>query len=1647
GMSYAELDQTSDRLTAGLVRDGVQPGEVVGLALERGPQAIVAIIGLAKAGCAYLPLDPGFPPELAARLLADCQSVRVVADAAGRARLAGLGLGAGLLALEELPCDDPPPADPPGAEAPAYVMFTSGTTGQPKGVMVPQRAVVRLAVNADFLPLTPDDGMAQAAPLGFDASTLEIWAPLLSGARVCVLDDEDLMDPKVLATRLSDLQVNVMWLTASLLNRLVEEDPACLRPLRRLLAGGEALSPPHLRRLRAACPELAIINGYGPTENTTFTTTHAVSSDDLTAEAVPIGRPIANTRAYCLDRLGNPAPIGVWGELHAAGDGLALGYAGRPDLTREAFVLAGWRPDERLYRTSDLARWREDGVLIFGGRRDGQIKVRGHRVETAAVESALRTLPGVAEAVVMALGRGADRILAAAVAAPRDEQEAWRAILGRTLPDYMIPERFLVLPRLPMTPSGKTDRRALAALLAQSAPGRAEHRQPTTPNQRLLAELWAGLFPGADLDLDSDFIALGGHSLLAMRLAGMLERRTGQRPAVRALLAARRLEAMASLLDSTPTSDITDASLEIRPATGPDYSLSSGQVRLWMLARLHPDSAAYNVPLVLDLTGELNLDALQTALTGLEERQHALRLRMVPAPDDPDGVRMRLAPPGGLVLERIDCTGDSDPESQATGLLEAQVVRPIRLESESPVRAFIYQLGPQRWRLLLVLHHAVCDAWSLPLLWRDLGWFYARALGLSKPELPPLVRNYEDFAAWQRAHLASPAGRALLERWRERLTPLPEPLALPLDRPRPPVRGFRGGFVETAFTPQTSQAIWALAAKQGATPFALLLALLQVLLWRHTGQTDLALGSLVAGRDRAVLADLVGFFVNTLVLRQRIDPSASLRAHLTTTMTTLLEAIVDQDCPFEALVEAAGAPRDTSRNPLFEVLAVWQDGTIPTLELPGLRVTSKDAPFPFAKFDLGFYFVHRADAIGVQVEYDRDLFDRASVEAMLERYRHLLDQALADPDRPLSALEVMSPAERHLVVEGFNATGRDLFSQRTIPEPLLAQCAADPEAAAVLWGAETLSYQAFVARAAGVAAWLQAHGVTPGQVVALCARRSPEMLVGIHGILLAGGAYAPLDPDHPQARRVDMLEDLGDPLILASAETTGLFAGRRVLTLDGIQTAPPAPPPSQPHDLAYVIFTSGSTGRPKGAMIEHHSALNRILWMQEAFPLGPGDVILHKTPITFDVSVWELFWWSWVGAAVALAPPGAERDPRALVEAVARHRVTVMHFVPSMLAEFLAHLESGREDPARLASLRYVFASGEALDAGLVERFNRLLHEPLGVELHNLYGPTEAAVDVSWQPCSPWTGGAVVPIGRPIANTRLYVLDPELRPVPVGVAGEICIGGVQVGRGYVNRPELTAERFLPDPFVPGGRIYRTGDLGRWRRDGVIEYLGRSDHQVKVRGHRIELAEIEHALESHPGVERAVVTPVQAHGLVELHAHLLGAADLTSAGLRQHLRQSLPEYMLPARFLRLHHLPLTSSGKVDRKALDGAPLDHAAARMENVSPWEAEVMAVWREVLPEAGLDAHRGFFESGGNSLLLIRLHERLEARWPGVFSLAELFGRPSVADQAALLAGVLPAPATALQTQAGPVAIVGLAVRLPGAEDLPSFWRDLAAG
>ncbi|MCM5558999.1 non-ribosomal peptide synthetase [Pleomorphomonas sp. JP5] len=1634
-ITYADLDHRSDATAQCLITHGVAPGEVVGLATGRGPEAIIAELAILKAGAVYMPLDGSMPPDAIRRLMATAGATRIIADTTARGRLQGLE--AAFLDIE-----GDAPVSPSclediirGGDDPAYVMFTSGTTGEPKGVLVPHRAIARLVINTDYVALTPDDTVAQAAPLGFDAATFEVWAPLLAGARLAFIDDETLFDPAVLQEALVRHSVDVMWLTATLFNRVADEEPGAFRSLRQLISGGEALSPTHVARVMAACPDLRLVNGYGPTENTTFTTTHPISQSDLGASSIPIGRPIANSLALVLGRGGMPQPIGVWGELHAGGDGLALGYVGRPDLTERAFPeIDGLR----VYRTGDIVRWTESGVLEFAGRRDDQVKIRGHRIEIGAIEAVLSALPGVRDAAVLTVGEGDRRHLVAFVASGAADIDRWRAAVRDSLPDYMLPGRFVAVDVLPASTNGKKDRQALLALVAeQETP--TDGRAASTDAERLVARLFGELFPDTTIDAEADFFRLGGHSLLAMRLAARLEQETGVRPKIQGLVAARTVERIAELLEAST------GSLPLPRAEGPDFPLSSGQARLWVLQRLYPDAAVYNVCGALDLEGQLDVPALERALTALEDRHHALRLRIVRRPDDPVGARQRLVPAGDLRLLQTDLGKEPDPISAADALAAADASIAFRLEDEPPVRARLITLGPSHWRLVVSIHHSACDGWSMPILLRDLGSLYACELGRPAPRLPTLSRHYEDFAVWQRGFVESDEGRALIARRVADLTPPPEPLALPTDGRRPATQRFHGRFAAYTLSAETTRRLDELAAAEDATPFMVLLALLQALFHRYTGQTDFALGTLVAGRGRSETADLVGFFVNTLVLRARLDPCLAFRDLLATTRRDCLDAMADQDCPFEALVDAVAPVRDRGRNPLFDVMATWQEGAPGVPELPDVAVGLVDVSFPFAKFDLAFHFLRGVDGIRVQVEHDADLFQPETIDDLYRRLLLVADAVLGDAACPLGDLQLLDEEERRRVIEDFNDTDFPLPMRRTIPEPFMDMVAATPDAPAVLFDHGHFDYAGFAGRAAAVADRLREEGVRPGEVVAICAKRSPDLLVGIHGILMAGAAYAPLDPDHPQQRRDDMLADLGGPLVLGSADLAPLFAGSRFVALGGDQIATPVSATASPDDIAYVIFTSGSTGRPKGAAIEHQAVLNRILWMQSTFPIGPGDVILQKTPVTFDVSVWELFWWSWAGATVALPPPGAEKNPEELVAAVERFGVTVMHFVPSMLAAFLGWLDGHPEEVGRLHRLRYVFASGEALDLAQVERFNRLLHAAHGTELHNLYGPTEATVDVTWQPCSPWGGGDVVPIGRPIANTRIYILDPEGNSAPIGLAGEIHIGGVQVAHGYVNRPELTVERFLPDPFRAGGRIYRTGDLGRWRHDGSIEYLGRIDQQVKVRGFRIECGEIEHALESHPAVERAVVVPERVGGLTELHAYVVSTRRPDVAELSAHLSRSLPDYMIPARFFHLERLSLTTSGKVDRKALSGKPLDEPTEAVVT-SPVEEAVAAIWRGLLPDRSFGPADGFFNVGGNSLLVIRLHEQLDQRWPGVFTIADLFGEATIAAQARRIAASKEA-VTVRQTgaTAGPVAIVGMAIRLADFEDLDSFWRDIA--
>ena len=1169
--------------------------------------------------------------------------------------------------------------------------------------------------------------------------------------------------------------------------------------------------------------------------------------------------------------------------------------------------------------------------------------------------------------------------------------------------------------------------------------------------------------------VDADFFQLGGHSLIAMRLLSHLSRSLFVAVGIEDVMGYPSPRALAARIGRLTKPGVTIPRVEGLAA----YPLSPAQQRIWFMQKLHENGQVYVIPFAARLRGPVDAVALQKALTLLEERHTALRLRV--ALDAPE---QTLATAGGL---RLECHDTPLTDAAYLGVT-------LPLGPERPLaRTALFRQEDGSHALLFCFHHIIFDGWSAEVFTRELNEAYGAVLQGSMPQWRPLELDFASYALWESQR--EPEG---LEQVCGDLVPLPERLHLPLDYPRPAVQRFAGAVLAFDLGLARSHALKDWAHRAGVTVFPMLLALVDAFLLRHTGQDDVIVGCPAANREHEQVQGVVGLFVNTLAVRARMNARGGFAELVRTVDAAFRKSLSVQNCPFEKVIEAVGVERNAARNPLFDVFAALEDASWNDFGRAPLCMEPLPLPHQCSTFDLSFYFKERADGgYTVDVEYCTELFSSQTVSRMAQRLLTLADAVLADDAKPLAELDIL-PAQERAELAGFNETAEPLDVSADMDSRFRVQAARTPHAPAVLDAAgAAVSYARFNAQVDAVCAWLRGQGVQRGQYVCVCFERSPAMMACIFAVLRLGAVYVPLAAALPAGRLRSIFEDLGRCVVLCEERFAETFllsgqCGQRVLVPDvALLTAGAAcasgtvcaheGEPLPPDSPAYVIFTSGSTGRPKGVLIEHASVANRLLWMQSRFPIGQGDVVLQKTTVTFDVSVWELFWWSWQGASLALLEPDAEKNPALIVQAIEARRVTVLHFVPSMLRAFLDYLEAQPGEARRLGTLRYVFTSGEALPRELVARWNALRHAGLPqAELHNLYGPTEATVDVSWQPCL-HTPPHAVPIGRPVSNTRLYVLDDLGQPVPLGVTGEVYISGVQVARGYLNRPDLTAQRFMDDPFVPGSRMYRTGDLGRWLADGGIEYLGRNDDQVKIRGFRMELGEVEAALARCRGVSQAVGRAGRIGEYAALEASLLPqvGARLDFTGIRTELAALLPEYMHPARLFVVDDIPLSPSGKADRKRLQGRPLlaggEDAAPGGRNASALQADqesgqeaargaggnrvlleaVREVWRQVMPEVEAGPDLGFFDAGGNSLLLVRLHTLLDKQWPGVFTLAGLFSESTIRAQAAFIARARHAGGAAATGRAttAPIAIIGMAVRLGDHADVRSFWRDLAGG
>ncbi|MCU7645701.1 non-ribosomal peptide synthetase [Pseudomonas piscis] len=1654
-LSYARLNAQANGLAHRLRALGVRPDDRVAIVARRSLETLVGLLAILKAGGAYVPIDPAHPDERLNYLLADSSPRVVLVQAELRQRLPALAVP--VLELDPRHWQDQPGdnLEVPGLSERnlAYVIYTSGSTGLPKGVMVEHQSLGNLVDwHCQAFELGRASQTSSLAGFGFDAMAWEIWPALCVGATLHLA-------PASQGTE--DVDALLAWWRAQPLDVSFLPTPVAEYAfsqqlghpsLRTLLIGGDRLRQFGQRQ------SFTLVNNYGPTEGTVVATSGTVEAGG----ALDIGRPMANARIYLLDERRQPVPIGVAGELYVGGAGVARGYLNRPELTVERFLddPFGTVPGARMYRTGDLARWLEDGRIEYLGRNDHQVKIRGVRIELGEIESRLNQIPGIQEAVLLAREDQPGNLRLVAYFTVREGLAAptpgeLREYLLAQLPDYMVPVAYVQLQALSLTANGKLDRTALPVPDQQALFSR-HYQAPEGPVETTLAQIWSEVLQVERVGRHDHFFELGGHSLLAMRMVSLVRQRLGLELALAELFANAELHALASVLERSGRSQLP----EIFPAPqDQDLPLSFAQQRLWFLAQMAGGASAYNIPIGLGLRGQLDRQALQQALQTIVARHATLRSRFVLVDDQP---QVQVGPLEGALELSLEDLGDA-PLTLAERV-QAEAAQAFDLEHGPVIRGRLLRLADEHHVLLLTLHHIVADGWSMGVLTRELMALYsAFSQGQADP-LPPLAVQYGDFALWQRRWLSGEVLQQQADYWRRVLAGAPTLLMLPTDRPRPVQQDFRGASVPLALEPSLSAQLKALAQRHGCTLHMTLLAGWALLLARLSGQDDLVVGTPVANRMRAEVEGLIGLFVNTLALRLELDGAQSVAGLLAQVRARSLQAQAHQDLPFEQVVEIVRPQRSLAHSPLFQTVLTWVEDFAQDLVLGELKLEGVVAANQVAKFDLTLSLGESQGQIRGSLDYASALFDAGTAQRFAGYLVQVLQAMVADDQQALARISLLDQAERHQVLQGFNAAGPDYPRGTPLHQLFAAQATQQPAATALQAGDRRLSYAELEARANRLAHHLRGLGVGPDSRVAICVERGPELVVGLLAILKAGGAYVPIDPAHPAERIAYLLEDSAPLALLVQGATRAVAASPGLSRVDLDDPAWLQQPPSAPQvpgltaqHLAYVIYTSGSTGQPKGVMVEHQSLANLVHWHCQAFDLGPGRHTSSVAGLGFDAMAWEVWPALCGGATLHLPPAGTDHQDIDRLLDWWRAQPLDVSFLPTPVAEYAFGQQAGHP------TLRTLLIGGDRL---------RHFEQPQAFAVINNYGPTEATVVAT---SGPLVAGGVLDIGRPMANARIYLLDEQRQPVPVGVAGELYVGGAGVARGYLNRPELTAERFLDDPFSaePGARMYRSGDLARWLADGRIDYLGRNDHQVKVRGVRIELGEIETCLNRLATIQEAVLLAREDQpGQTRLVAYFTVAGQRvpSPAELRAQLLERLPEYMVPAAYVRLVSLPLTANGKVDRRALPEPALDALLAREYQAPEGDNEIALaqIWSELLQVERVGRHDHFFELGGHSLLAMRMLSQVRQSLGVELALGDLFANAELHAVAAAVARaersslpeLLPAPRNqplalsfaqqrlwflAQMEGANTAYNIPLGLRLRGQLDSPALQRALA--
>ena len=1584
-LTYRELNKKSNQLARVLREKGVKEETIVGIMVERSLEMIIGIMAILKAGGAYLPIDSTFPVNRINYMLDDSNVNILLTQNKFKNNFKYNGE---VLDLEN-ECiyqgDSSNLQKISNANNLVYIIYTSGSTGKPKGVMVEHKGVVNtlLFLQREY-PLKENDSYVLKTNYAFDVSVTELFGFIFGGSKLVILENGSEKDPVKIIEKIEEEKITHINFTPSMLKLFIDEvtNKEKINSLKYIFSAGEDLKNKTAKEINSLFNNIKCENLYGPTEASIYATKYSVK-EIKNEMRVPIGKPISNTKLLVIDRNYKLQPIGVAGELCIIGDGVARGYLNREDLTKEKFVQNPYG-EGSMYKTGDLARWLSDGNIEYLGRMDNQIKIRGYRVELGAIESQLLNYEDIKEAVVLAKGDSANKYLIEYVVSEKKLSiTELKEHLSKSLPEYMIPPYFVQLDEMPLNKNGKVDRKALPEFNGNKDIGE-DYVEPKNDIELKLVNLWEELLKVDRIGTNDNFFDLGGHSLKAIELVSKIHRGFNVQLEIRKVFELKTIKNIAQEIKEIEGSVYSKIEAVEERAY---YPVSSVQKRLLLLDQIEEDNINYNMPGAINIKGNLNKDLLLDVFKQLLNRHESLRTSFEFVEGEP--------------VQKIHDYKELDFKAEVIKEKEGEeqeimkgFIRPFDLNKAPLIRVGLIEKSDEEYILLLDMHHIISDGVSINILFKEITELY------QGKELQELEIQYKDFAIWQNELFKSSDMDKQRKYWLDRFQDEIPVLDLPTDYPRPKVQNFEGERIEFELSEGLTKSLKNLCKETNTTLYMVLLSVYNILLSKYSGQEDIIIGSPIAGRTHADLENIVGMFVNTLAIRNYPKGEKNFIEFLDEVRENTLNAYKNQDYQFEKLVDELKLRRDLSRNPLFDVMFSMLNMGNQKIELENLEFKDYSIDFDVSKFDMTLYAIEERNRIRLQVEYATRLFKKESIERFITYFLNIVEKVVNKRDVKISEVEIITKEEREEILYKFNDTKVNYPKDKTVYELFEEQAERTPNNIAVVFEDKELTYKELNERANQLARVLREKGVKEETIVGIMVERSLEMIIGIMAILKAGGAYLPIDPNYPMSRINYMLDDSSANMLLTQNKFKNSFKyNGEVIDLedefiyqgDSLNLKKV----SNVNNLAYVIYTSGSTGKPKGVMIEHHSLVNRLKWMQKEYPINENDTILQKTTFTFDVSVWEMFWWAIQGAKVCFLEPEGEKDPQRILDTICKEKISIMHFVPSMLTHFLNFSDEKVGDIEKLSTLRQVFVSGEELKLEQANRFNKLFNCTNGTKLANLYGPTEATIDVTFFNCSEKKNIFRVPIGKPIDNISLYIINKYKDLQPIGVIGELCITGDGVARGYLNREELTKEKFVDNPFGEG-KMYKTGDLARWLPDGNIEYLDRIDNQVKIKGYRIELEEIESKLLNCDDIKEASV--IAKEDVVNKYKYLIGyvvsETKLNTIKIKESLSNELPDYMIPSYFIQLEKMPIKKNGKLDKKALP--ELDGNVKRdTEYVEPEneiEARLIKLWEETLRVDNIGRNDNFFDLGGHSLKVIELVSKIHKEFDVEIKIRKIF-------------------------------------------------------